>query len=400
MDKKAEIEELLTRGVVDVIVRKDLERKLQSGTPLKVKLGIDPTSPRLHLGHTVALRKLRQFQELGHQIIFLIGDFTARIGDPSDRLSARKPLTPKEIEHNMKLYRAQIGKVLDLENVTMRHNAEWHANMDFAELFQLASWFSVNQMLERDMFQKRMKSGKPLWIHELLYPLLQGYDSVALQADVELGGTDQTFNVLAARTIQPHYNQEPQDIITVQLIEGTDGKSKMSKSIGNTIDLDDEPREMYGKLMSIPDTLIIKYFTTLTDTPMAEISEYQNAMAAGENPRAYKAKLAWSLVKLYHSVRAADEAEKEFARVFQGKQAPQDIPEYAIKKAGSFSLVDTLVETGLAKSKSDARRLIEQGAVEFDSMLITDWKKKVRVASGMVLRAGKRKFVRLVINKE
>lgn len=395
--KKAEnIQELLTRGVQDIIVKKSLTNKLRSGKKLRVKLGIDPTAPKLHIGHTVVLRKLRQFQELGHHIIFLVGDFTARIGDPTDKLSARKPLEEKDIKRNMKSYVSLASKVLDIDTTEVRYNSEWHQRMDFAELFRLTSHFTVNHMLERDMFQKRMKEKKPLWVHELMYPILQGYDSVALRADVEIGGTDQTFNVLAARDIQPHYHQLVQDIMTVPLLEGTDGTEKMSKSVGNTIDIDDAPADMYGKTMSIPDNLIIKYFTLVTDVSMDEITLFEREMKAGSNPRDFKARLARELVTMYHSAAAAKKAEEQFAAVFKDKGAPADMPTYHLSKPGSYSIIDIVIETKLAPSKSEARRLVAQGAVTFDGKKIDDWQVNVRVAPGMVLRVGKRKFVKFV----
>jgi len=396
MDKKVKINELLKRGVEQIIVKDSLTKKLNSGKSLRIKLGVDPTAPRLHLGHTVVLRKLKQFQDLGHQVIFLVGDFTARIGDPSNKLSARKPLEKKDIQKNMETYKEQVGKVLDLSKVEFRHNSEWHRDMDFAELFGLTSLFTVNQMMERDMFQERMKKKKPLWIHELLYPILQGYDSVALQADVELGGTDQTFNMLTARTIQPKYSQGPQDIMTAQLLEGTDGKEKMSMSIGNTIDLMDSPQEMFGKVMSITDQLIIKYFTLLTDVLIEEINDFSKALKRSENPRDYKTKLALELVSMYHGKKEAVAAEKEFNRMFKDKKAPSKMPVYKIKKEGSFLLVDIVTETGLASSKSEARRLIEQGGVNLDNVQIKDWKGKVIVKNGTVLKVGKRKFIKFV----
>jgi len=394
MNRPAKNKELLERGVEQVIVKDNLKKRLDSGEKLRVKLGVDPTSPFLHLGHTVVLRKLRQFQDLGHQVTFLIGDFTARIGDPSDKLSARKPLTHMDIQENMASYREQAGKILDFTKAEFRYNSEWHKNMDFAELFQLASLFSVNQMLERDMFQKRLAAKKPLWIHELLYPLLQGYDSVALRADVELGGTDQTFNILAARTIQPAYSQKPQDIVTVPLIEGLDGKEKMSKSIGNTVNLNDPPQEMFGKLMSIPDQLIVKYFTLLTDVPMTDIADFDLAMKKGANPRDFKAQLAKEIVELYHTKHDAIAAEKEFEQMFKHKQAPTDMPTCAVKK-GSHSIMDLLVMTKLVASKAEARRVVEQGGVSIDTTVVKDWKKAIAVKDGMVVKVGKRKYAKI-----
>lgn len=396
MKNQEKIDELLTRGVEQIIVKKELVEKIKSGKKLRIKLGVDATAPKMHLGHTVVLRKLKQFMELGHQVIFLVGDFTAKIGDPSDKLSARKSLTDKEIKENMKDYKKQVGMVLDLKKVEFRYNSEWHRDMDFAELFELASLFTVGQMLERDMFQTRMKQGKPLWIHELLYPILQGYDSVALQSDVELGGTDQTFNILAAREIQPAYNQAAQNVMTVQLLEGTDGKEKMSKSIGNTIDLNDSPKDMYGKTMSIPDDLILKYFTLLTDVSLKDIEGFGKGMKEGANPRDYKVMLAKELVSMYHSKEKAVKAEQEFDAMFKDKKNPTEMDKFKIKKEGDFTILEVVAESGLVTSNSEARRMIEQGAVKFDGLQIKEIKKKVRVVSGMVLQVGKRKFVKLV----
>lgn len=396
MNNKEKIKEVLERGVEQVIVKESLAKKLASGKRLRVKLGVDPTGHEMHLGHTVVLRKLRQFQDLGHQVIFLVGDFTARIGDPSDKLSARKALTPKDIQKNMETYKKQVGKILDLSKAEIRYNTEWHANMDFAELFQLASLFTVNQMLERDMFQERMKRKKPLWIHEMMYPLLQGYDSVALKADVEIGGSDQTFNMLAARTIQPYYQQPAQDIITCTLIEGTDGKAKMSKSVGNTINITDEPQEMFGKIMSLPDHIIIKFFRVLTDVPEKEIVEFEKAMKKGANPRDYKARLAKEIVTMYHGQLASAKVAEEFNKVFKEKKAPEQMPTFQAKK-GSYPITDILQAAKLVTSKSEARRLIEQGGVSFDNKVVKDWQAKIELKDGMVIKAGKRKFVKVKI---
>ena len=396
MDKAEKIKKILERGVKQVIVKDSLAKKLKSGKKLRIKLGVDPTAPNLHLGHTVVLRKLKQFQDLGHQAIFLVGDFTGQIGDPSDQLSKRKALTKKEIEKNMETYKNQVGKILDLKKVEIHYNTEWHINMDFAELFQLTSKFTVNQMLERDMFQERIEKKKPLWIHELLYPILQGYDSVALRADVEIGGTDQTFNMLAARTVQPYYQQPPQDIITCTLIEGTDGKEKMSMSVGNTINILDKPEDMYGKIMSLPDHIIIKYFELLTDVPEKEISEFEKAMKKGENPRDFKARLAKEIVTLYHGKLAATKAEDEFNKVFKEKKAPSKIPIFKAKK-GSYRIVDILQASKLVSSKSEARRLIEQGGVSIDNKVIKDWQAKIELKDGVIVKVGKRKFAKVKI---
>ncbi|MBU0598067.1 tyrosine--tRNA ligase [Patescibacteria group bacterium] len=395
MQSKDKIQEVLTRSVSQVMVRKSLTEKLRSGKRLRVKLGVDPTASNLHLGHSVVLRKLRQFQDLGHTAIFLVGDFTARIGDPSDKLSARKPLSEQEIADNMRMFKKQAGKVLDLDKTEVRYNSEWHKNMDFAELFEVMSRFTVNQMIERDMFKERLKKGKPLWVHELMYPILQGYDSVALQADVELGGTDQTFNMLAARTIQPYYRQPPQDILTVNLIEGTDGKDKMSMSLGNGINITDTPKEMFGKVMSIPDKLIIKYFTLLTDVPVYEIKNLEQGLKDGTNPRNVKFRLAEELVTMYHGKVNAIAAGKEFNKVFKDKKAPDKMPQLIIG-ADSMQLTEIIVKADLTGSKSEARRLVEQGGVYLDNKQIKDWNKKVTIKSDSVLKVGKRKFVKLV----
>ena len=395
MQSKDKIQEVLTRSVSHVMVRKSLTEKLRSGKRLRVKLGVDPTASNLHLGHSVVLRKLRQFQDLGHTAIFLVGDFTARIGDPSDKLSARKPLSEQEIADNMRMFKKQAGKVLDLDKTEVRYNSEWHKNMDFAELFEVMSRFTVNQMIERDMFKERLKKGKPLWVHELMYPILQGYDSVALQADVELGGTDQTFNMLAARTIQPYYRQPPQDILTVNLIEGTDGKDKMSMSLGNGINITDTPKEMFGKVMSIPDKLIIKYFTLLTDVPVYEIKNLEQGLKDGTNPRNVKFRLAEELVTMYHGKVNAIAAGKEFNKVFKDKKAPDKMPQLIIG-ADSMQLTEIIVKADLTGSKSEARRLVEQGGVYLDNKQIKDWNKKVTIKSDSVLKVGKRKFVKLV----
>ncbi|MBU0964472.1 tyrosine--tRNA ligase [Patescibacteria group bacterium] len=395
MQSKDKIQEVLTRSVSRVMVRKSLTEKLRSGKRLRVKLGVDPTASNLHLGHSVVLRKLRQFQDLGHTAIFLVGDFTARIGDPSDKLSARKPLSEQEIADNMRMFKKQAGKVLDLDKTEVRYNSEWHKNMDFAELFEVMSRFTVNQMIERDMFKERLKKGKPLWVHELMYPILQGYDSVALQADVELGGTDQTFNMLAARTIQPYYRQPPQDILTVNLIEGTDGKDKMSMSLGNGINITDTPKEMFGKVMSIPDKLIIKYFTLLTDVPVYEIKNLEQGLKDGTNPRNVKFRLAEELVTMYHGKVNAIAAGKEFNKVFKDKKAPDKMPQLIIG-ADSMQLTEIIVKADLTGSKSEARRLVEQGGVYLDNKQIKDWNKKVTIKSDSVLKVGKRKFVKLV----
>lgn len=388
------IGQLLSRGISQIIVRESVAKKLSSGKRLRIKLGIDPTAPHLHIGHAIYLRKMKELQDLGHQIIFLVGDFTARIGDPSEKTSARKQLTQAQIDENMKLYKAEAGKILDLTKTEIRHNSEWYHDMDFAELFDLTSYFTVQQILERDMFQVRLKNKKPIWLHEFMYPIMQGYDSVALKADIEFGGNDQTFNMLAARTIQPHYAQDPQDVITFQLLEGTDGREKMSMSMDNTINIADSPKEMYGKTMSISDNLIVKYFQLVTDVSEKDIQKFEQEMKKGTNPRGFKDRLAKEIVGMFHSKAEADAAAKEFTRMFSEKKTPEKIPSKKVVES-YYQLVDLLVELQLASSKSEARRLAEQGAVSIDGKVLKDWQKKVAIKSGMVVRVGKRKFVRV-----
>lgn len=362
------LDDLEHRGVAQIIVRESLAEKLRSRKPLRIKLGIDPTAPFLHIGHAVILRAMRKLQDAGHTIIFLVGDFTARIGDPSGKEKARKPLTDKDITANMKSYRAQAGMILDLKKTEFRYNSEWWKNMDFAELFDILSLFSVQRMLERDMFQLRIKKDRPIWIHELLYPVMQGYDSVALKADVELGGTDQTFNLLAGRVVQPRYGQVAQDVITFDLLEGLDGKDKMSMSIGNTINLTDTPEEMYGKTMSVPDSLILKYFTLCTDVPEDDIKQFEQDMKKGANPKTIKERLAGELVTLYHGRAQAEKAHTAFQKVFGKKGTPDKIDTVTSEPLNVTSAVAKLFSV----SKTEARRLVMQKSVYADDVLISD----------------------------
>ena len=390
------IEELLTRGVAEVISRKHLEKRLRAGKKLRVKFGIDPTAPILHLGHSVPLRKLREFQELGHQIVFLIGDFTAMIGDPSARVALRKPLAEKEIKKNMKDYVKQAARILDMKKVEVRYNSEWYKKKGAAFLMDLTSRFTYARLIERDEFKKRMERGIDISILELIYPLLQGYDSVELRADLEIGGTDQKFNLLMGRKVQKKYNQPQQDILTVPLLEGIDGVRKMSKSYNNYITLTEAPLKMYGKIMSIPDTIIWHYFTLLTNLSLEEIEKmkkevYQIIL----HPRDAKARLAKEIVTIYHGKKAAIQAEQEFNKIFKEKKLPTRIPEIKIKEK-SLNILDLLVKTKLASSKSEAKRLILQKGVKIDGVLEKDWQKNVQAEKGMVIQVGKRKFVKLI----
>ncbi len=350
------IDELLTRGVVEVIDREHLKNALLSGKQLRVKLGIDPTSPNIHLGRAVLLRKLRAFQELGHKVVFIIGDFTGIIGDTSDKDAERPMLSEAEIKKNLKTYLAQAFKILDKSKTEARYNSTWLRKLGFLEIANIANLFGLHEFEAREVIAKRMKEGKRVSYLELMYPLFQGYDSVAVKADVEIGGTDQRFNLLTGRHIQPLYKQAPQDILMTELLEGTDGR-KMSSSWGNVINITDAPNDMFGKVMSIKDELIDKYFVLATN-----VSRETTPSILARGPRDAKVELAKEIVKLYHGEKAANEANREFARVFSQKKAPENIPEMKLNFS-ELPLVDLLVETKLATSKNEARRLIEQGGV-------------------------------------
>ncbi len=397
----AKIKEVLTRGVEEVIVRESLEKKLKSGKVLRIKYGIDPTAPDIHLGHAVNLWKLKEFQDRGHKIIFLVGDFTARIGDPSAKLSSRKPLSVKEVELNMKNYLRQVASILNMKKVEVCYNSQWLSKLSLKELFPLIGLFTYNQMIERDMFQERIKKHKPVWIHELMYPILQGYDSMVLKADLEIGGTDQTFNMLAARTIQPHYKQEPQNIITLKLLVGTDGKQKMSQSLDNYISITEEPNEQYGKVMSIPDHLIIPWFELATRLPLTKVDKIKKELKASKvNPRDAKARLAREIVTIYHGTKKAKEAEKEFEKVFKNKEKPTQIKASKPMDPGISTTSAVVYESGMAPSKSEARRLIQQKAVEIDGVKIDDWAKEIDPYEGMEIQVGKHKFCKIKIKRK
>ncbi|MDQ6788791.1 MAG: tyrosine--tRNA ligase [Acidobacteriota bacterium] len=387
----------LKKGAVDVIREEDLKAKLERsvkiGKPLRVKLGADPTAPDIHIGHTVVIRKLRAFQELGHTAIFLIGDFTGLIGDPTGKSVTRPPLSKDEILHNAETYKAQIFKLLDPEKTEIRFNSEWFDALGSAGFIKLASHTTVKQILERDDFEKRMREEKPIALHELLYPLVQGYDSVALEADVELGGTDQKFNLLVGRNLQREYSQEPQVVITTPLLEGLDGVNKMSKSLGNYIGITDAPDEMFGKIMSISDDLMWRYFELLTDLTPEEI---QRLKTSDENPRNVKVNLAKSIITDFHSNADAQNAEDEFNRRFVKKEMPDEIEEFSVA-AGNYKLVDLLVQTNLVASKGEAKRLVEQGGVKLDGEKITNVQADAEINAGkdFVFQVGKRKFLRV-----
>ncbi len=387
---------LLTQKVEEVINRKHLEKRLKSGEKLRVKLGIDPTSPDLHLGHLVPLKKLKQFQELGHQVIFLIGDFTARIGDPSARQDKRKPLTEKEIKQNMQDYIKQTIKVLNMKKVEIRYNNEWYSKKGVTFLMNLASHFTYSRLIEREEFKKRIEKNVEVNMLELIYPLLQGYDSVALRADVEIGGTDQKFNLLFARKVQKKYNQPQQDIMTLPLLLGTDGVKKMSKSYRNHIKLTDEPSKMFEKVMSIPDQLIWHYFKLLTDSSLIEIEKMRKKVYRTlSTPKEMKLKLAREIVTICYNKKTAETAFKEFNRVFKERKLPSKIPHIQIKEK-SLDILELLVKTKLAASKSEAKRLILQKGVKINKKIQKNWREIIQIKKGQVIQVGKRKFIKLI----
>jgi tyrosyl-tRNA synthetase len=393
--------DLIKYGAVEIIPEdelvKKIERSIKTGKPLKVKLGCDPTKPDLHLGHSVVLRKLRHFQELGHIAVLIIGDFTAMIGDPSGRSKTRPQLSFEETRINGQTYFEQAKKILLPERVEIRYNSEWLGKMTFEDVIRLASKYTVARMLERDDFSKRYKSGEPISIHELLYPLAQAMDSVAIEADVELGGTDQKFNLLVGRDIQREFGQEPQVIITMPLLVGTDGVEKMSKSLDNYIAFNDPPFEMYGKTMSIPDELIYDYFLLTTDLSPTEIENIKKQLNdPSVNPRDLKRRLAWELVRMYHGVEEANKAQEEFDKIFVRKEIPEELEEFEIEQGdGKIRIVELLVQTGLANSKSEAKRLIQLGGVSIDGVKFNDIDATVGLDKSFVIKVGKRKFLKI-----
>ena len=387
--------EFIKKGTVDLIreedLRKKLERSAKTGKPLRVKLGADPTAPDIHLGHTVVIRKLKAFQELGHSAIFLIGAFTGMIGDPSGKNVTRPPLSKEEIEANAETYKTQIFKLLDPEKTEIRFNSEWMEQFTAMDFVRLAAKTTVKQILERDDFSKRLTEEKPIALHELLYPLVQGYDSVALEADIELGGTDQKFNLLMGRNLQREYEQEPQVILTTPLLEGLDGVNKMSKSLNNYIGIDESPNEMFGKMMSVSDDLMWRYYELLTDLTAPEIERMKTS---GENPRNVKVNLAKLIIKDFHSHDAANKAEEEFNRRFVKKEIPDEIEETQIA-TGNYKIVDVLVQMNLAASKGEARRLVEQGGVKIDGEKVSNVSAEIELKDEILMQVGKRKFLKV-----
>ena len=395
-DKVQEALAITKRGVDELLIESEFAQKLarseKSGEPLRIKLGADPTAPDLHLGHTVVLNKLRQLQDLGHEVTFLIGDFTSMIGDPSGRNATRPPLTREQIEENAQTYFRQVGLILDPERTKMRYNSEWCDPLGARGMIQLASRYTVARMMERDDFTKRYKSGTPIAVHEFLYPLMQGYDSVALKSDLELGGTDQKFNLLVGRELQKDYGQEPQCILTMPLLEGLDGVDKMSKSKNNYIGITEAPNMMFGKLMSISDTMMWKYFELLSFRPLNDIAALKTATEGGANPRDAKVALAKEIVTRFHSAQAADDALADFVNRSKGG-IPDDVPEVAVTGA-PLGVAQLLKAAGLCASTSEAMRMIDQGGVRIDGAVVSD--KGLQVEAGnFVMQVGKRKFARV-----
>jgi tyrosyl-tRNA synthetase len=389
----------IKQGAQEILLEEELQTKLAQGKPLRIKAGFDPTAPDLHLGHTVLLNKLRQFQQLGHTILFLIGDFTGMIGDPTGKNVTRQPLSKEQVLENAHTYQEQIYKILDAETTQICFNSTWMNSMDAIGLIQLAAKHTVARMLERDDFHKRYTSGQPIAIHEFLYPLIQGYDSVALQADIELGGTDQKFNLLVGRELQKHYGQSPQVVITMPILEGLDGVQKMSKSLGNYIGIDESPEEMFGKLMSISDTLMWRYIDLLSfKTPVA-IQQWQQSVTQGANPRDIKVEFAQEIVERFHNRSAAIQAHNNFVARFQQGQMPTEIPEVVLTVASSaIPIAQLLKEAGLTSSNSEAIRMIQQGAVKIDGERIEDRTLQIPVTSNQVYQVGKRRFARVKLN--
>jgi len=390
--------EVIRRGADELLIESELREKLKSGRPLRVKAGFDPTAPDLHLGHTVLINKLRQLQDLGHHIVFLIGDFTGMIGDPSGKNATRPPLTREEVAQNARTYSDQVFKILDRPRTEVRFNSEWMDRQNAADLVRLAATHTVARMLERDDFAKRYKGNQPIAIHEFLYPLVQGYDSVALMADLELGGTDQRFNLLMGREVQKHFDQPPQCILTMPLLEGTDGVNKMSKSLGNYVGINEPPGEIFGKLMSISDDLMWRYLDLLSFEPPEKIRAWKREIAAGRNPRDIKVELAREMVARFHGPSAAQAALADFEARFRRDEIPADVPEVTlVAQRDGLAIALVLKQAGLCASASDAQRLVEQGGVKVNGEKVSDRTLKLARGERAVVQVGKRKFARVTI---
>lgn len=387
----------IKRGAEDILLEDELAEKLKSGKPLKIKAGFDPTAPDLHLGHTVLINKMRTFQQLGHEVIFLIGDFTGMIGDPTGKNVTRKPLTREDVLANAETYKEQVFKILDPAKTTIRFNSEWMEQLGAAGMIKLAARQTVARMLERDDFKKRYNGGQPIAIHEFLYPLVQGWDSVALEADVELGGTDQRFNLLMGRELQKEEGQRPQTVLMMPLLEGLDGVQKMSKSLGNYIGITDAPNEMFGKVMSISDELMWRYFDLLSFRPVDDIAALKADVAAGKNPRDVKIELAKELIARFHDESAAEAAHQDFIQRFQKNAIPDDMPEVTLSVGEGLMIANLLKEADLVATTSEAMRMIKQGAVKIDGEKVDDAKLMLDSAGTAVFQVGKRKFARVTL---
>lgn len=390
---EAKINELLTRGVEDIFVKETLLAKLKSGEQLRIKLGVDPTSPNIHLGRAAVIRKLRDFQKLGHKVIFLIGDFTALIGDPSDKLSKRPMLTEANIRENLKTYKEQVGKIIDLNNAEFKFNSAWLSKLSFKEVAELAESFSVSQMTSRRNFKDRLNKGEEVSLREFLYPIMQGYDSVVLKSDVEIGGFDQLFNVKAGRTIQKHYGMNEQDILTIQMLEGTDGR-KMSSSWGNVVSINDCANDMYGKIMAVRDELLEKYFVLCTDVRLEEISKILKEIKDGANPKEFKMQLAREIVTIYHSGKDAENAEKNWVETFSKGNIPDDVQ--TLKAQSNQGLIDVLVENKIVESRGEFRRLIDGGGIKKSNG--EQIKDPNYLVENETYKIGKRRFVNIVVD--
>ncbi|MDY0259497.1 MAG: tyrosine--tRNA ligase [Desulfovibrio sp.] len=389
---------IIKRGVAELIDENELRKKIARGTPLRIKVGFDPTAPDLHLGHTVVMHKMRHFQELGHHVIFLIGDFTGRIGDPSGRSETRPPLTEEQVMSNAETYKKQVFKILDPEKTEVAFNSAWLGKMDAAGFIKLASSYTVARMMERDDFEKRFREQRPISIHEFLYPLCQGYDSVALKSDVEMGGTDQKFNLLVGRTLQAHYGIESQCILTMPLLEGTDGVRKMSKSYGNYIGIDEAPSEIFGKVMAVSDELMWRYYELLSAKSLEDIASLKQSVAKGDvHPKAAKEALAHEMVSRYHSPKDADEAQQCFNAVFAGGGVPDDMPEYQCQSGDDSTPPAFLEAAGLVKSRGEAKRLMKEGALAIDGQRCEDALSPLP-AGEYVVKLGKKRFLKLIVS--
>lgn len=398
MMQSSDILNELERGTEEILVKSELVNKLNKGRPLRIKVGFDPTAPDLHVGHTVIINKMRQFQDLGHQVIFLIGDFTGRIGDPTGKSATRPPLTEEQVNQNAITYKEQVFKILDPEKTEVAFNSTWMGKMSSAEMIQLAAKQTVARMLERDDFSKRYKSNQPIAIHEFLYPLVQGYDSVALRADVEMGWTDQKFNLLVGRELQRMYGQEQQIVITLPLLEGLDGVNKMSKSLGNYIGITDAPNDMFGKIMSVSDELMWRYFDLLSFRPLSEIKKLRQEVADGFNPRDVKFLLAEELITRFHNKVAATAAQEDFITRFQKGALPDDLPEISVETENvDLPIANLLKNAGLVESTSEAFRMIQQGGVKIDGTKVEDRNLLISKGTIAVIQVGKRKFAKVTV---